>query len=399
MTAALSKFAQPFAEEDEAQLTELARGSKVLLGALKTLLLTETIPADTLWAECASAADIAQLTEQQLEKALTALTKEELVPLYALCVVLSQATEALSEKELETVWRHLSFPDSFPCAEELLYMLLRLHFVEVDTTQRSPKFVLNAMVREYVLRRLSAEDRINANTAFAIFYANQSNPSEHQLLRHQHHLIAAQLHKEAVQLAAAYAPMLMKAEKTETALQLLRAAVPLAETLNEEVELFLRHQLATGAAKLLQFETAIEQLALIATKLQKAGNTAAEYAARYQLSSALAAKGEYAAALAGFQELMQKQAAHRNLSGVASAAAQVGLVALALKEAALAVEHFYIAKQLSESLSEFEQKVSQQNWEFLKEELGEAEFEKQFLAVRARAEAFCQALRNGSMEN
>ncbi|MDW8467575.1 MAG: hypothetical protein RML35_15880 [Chloroherpetonaceae bacterium] len=390
--AALHKFSLPFAEDDEARLLELARGSKLILGALKTLLLTNSCSEVELSAECQSISDTGTLSQRLLEQALAALTKEEFTPLYALCVVLSQATEPLSEKELETVWRQLAFPASFPSAEELLYMLLPLHFIEVDTHHRAPKFRLNAAVRAEVLKRLSEEDRINANTAFAIFYSNLQNPTDSQLLKHQHHLIAAKLHKEAVQLAAAYSPALMKADKTETALQLLQAAIPLAESLSEEVALFLRHQLATGSAKLAQYEVAIEQLTVIATRLQKAGNTAAEYAARYQLNSALAAKGDYAAALTGFQELMQKQAEHKNMSGVAAAAAQVGLAALALHDAERAVEHFYIAKRLSEKLSDMEQKISEQNWSFLREELGSSTLNKHLAAVQARAEAFCRAL-------
>lgn len=208
----------------------------------------------------------------------------------------------------------------------------------------------------------------------------------------QHHLIAAGLHKEAVQLAAAYSPALMKADKTEVALTLLSAAIPLAASLNEEVELFLRHQLATGSAKLTRFDTAIAELNVIVEKLQKAGNTAAEFAARHQLNSALAAKGDYAGALAGFQDLMQKQYAHRNPSGVATAAAQIGLVALAMQNRKLAVEHFYIAKCLSEKLTEFEQKINDQNWEFLKEQIGEAEFSQYFSAIQLSVEKYCEAL-------
>jgi hypothetical protein len=126
--------------------------------------------------------------------------------------------------------------------------------------------------------------------------------------------------------------------------------------------------------------------------LQKAGNTAAEFAARHQLSSALAAKGDYASALAGFQDLMQKQYAHRNLSGVATAAAQIGLVALAMHNTKLAVEHFYIAKRLSEKLTEFEQKINNQNWEYLREQIDETEFSQHFSAIQSSADKYCDAL-------
>ncbi len=388
----LQKFLLPFSEDDERQLATLAGKSPLLLGAIKSLLLTNTVSYDDLVRELQASAESDDLTTQWLRRALSSLSTGEYVPLYALCVVLSQATEPLSEKELDTIWKSIPFPEPYPDGEDVLLMLLRLNFVELSTKSSAPKFQLHSAVKAEILRRLSPEDCTSANLAFAQLYSNQTGNDDTRVPKWQHHLIAAGLHKEAVQLAAAYSPALMKADKTEAALTLLSAAIPLAASLNEEVELFLRHQLATGSAKLMRFDTAIAELSVIVEKLQKAGNTAAEFAARHQLSSALAAKGDYASALASFQDLMQKQYAHRNPSGVATAAAQIGLVALAMQNTKLAVEHFYIAKRLSEKLTEFEQKINSQNWEFLKEQMDEAEFSQHFSAIQLSVEKYCEAL-------
>ncbi|MFN3428065.1 MAG: hypothetical protein ACK41G_10905 [Candidatus Thermochlorobacter sp.] len=389
---ALQKFSLPFAEEDEQRLLALAGDSRLLLGAIKSLLLTNALSYDDIVREFQAQQDGTDQTTLMLQQALYALSAGECAPLYALCVVLSQASEPLSEKDLSAVWQYLPFPEAGPDAEDLLLILLRLNFVEMTTKSGAPKFQLNQEVKAEVLRRLSPEDSVSANIAFVHFYSNQTGNDDERTQKWQRHLIAAGLHREAVQLAAAYAPALMKAEKTEAALALLRAAIPLANALNEEVELFLRHQLATGAAKLMRFDDAIAELSIIAEKLRQAGNTAAEFAVRHQLSSALAAKGDYANALTGFQDLMQKQYDHHNPSGVATAAAQVGLVALAMQNTKLAVEHFYIAKRLSEQLSEFEQKVNTQNWEFLREQLGEEEFLRHFSDIRLSAESYCETL-------
>lgn len=389
---ALQKFSLPFSEEDEQRLLSLAGESRLLLGAIKSLLLTNTLSYDDIEREVQTQKATTNGAATLLQRALEALSVGDYAPLYALCVVLSQAIEPLSEKDLDAVWRYLPFPETYPEAEDLLLMLLRLNFAEMTAKSGAPKFQLNEQVKTQILNRLSAEDCVSANVAFAHFYSNQTGNDDERAQKWQKHLIAAGLHREAVQLAAAYAPALIKAEKTEAALALLRTAIPLANALNEEVELFLRHQVATGSAKLTRFDDAIAELSTIAEKLRQAGNTAAEFATRHQLSSALAAKGDYASALTGFQDLMRKQYDHRNPSGVATAAAQVGLVALAMQNAKLAVEHFYIAKRLSEHLSEFEQKVNAQNWAFLREQLGEEEFSRHFSDIRLSAEAYCDAL-------
>lgn len=173
-TDTLQKFLLPFSEDDEKRLASLAGNSKLLLGAIKSLLLTNTVSYDELASELQAGAAQNELEVQLLRRALGSLSVGEYVPLYALCVVLSQATEPLSEKELDAVWKSIPFPEPYPDGEDLLLMLLRLNFVELSTKSSAPKFQLYSAVKAEILRRLSQEDCTSANLAFAQFYSNQT---------------------------------------------------------------------------------------------------------------------------------------------------------------------------------------------------------------------------------
>ncbi len=378
----------PVLSHDEEHTLIRRFGSRLAFGVARALAATEHLSLQEAEAQYAS------LNDETLSKALTTLAASaEFAPLYSLSVLMSQAIESLSEDNLNSLWRRLPFPDDYPSScDDILLALLRLGFVEPDESCSEPRYRLNERVKQIVLRYLSNADMTSANTTFASFYNDSKQPDQERVPKWHHHLIAAGLYPEATQLITAYSQAFIRANLFQTAFDMLGKTLSAATNIDQNIALFLRHQLATASIALENYPRAIEEMKIVSEAMAAAGNQAGAIATAHQLAAVYAMNGDYDLAMRGFQGVMRAHEAAKNISGVAAAAAQIGMLALTTNNAAFAVEHFYIAKRLSETLSADEKHVSEQNWAYLQEQLGADEFGRLFSSQKPSAERYCEAL-------
>ncbi|KER10297.1 MAG: hypothetical protein HY22_05270 [[Candidatus Thermochlorobacteriaceae] bacterium GBChlB] len=378
----------PALSRDEEQPLIHRFGSRLAFGAAYALAATEQLSLQEVEARYAS------LNDDTLSKALTALAASaDFAPLYSLSVLMSQATVPLSEKDLDSLWTRLPFPDSYPSScDDLLLILLRLGFVEPDESCSEPKYRLNDRVKHIVLRYLSDADMKSANMTFASFYNDSKQLDQERVPKWHHHLIAAGLYTEATQLITAYSQAFIRANLFQTAFDMLDKTLSSATNIDQNIALFLRHQLATASIALENYPRAIKEMKTVSEAMAAAGNQAGAIATAHQLAAVYAMNGDDDLAMRGFQGVMRAHEAVKNISGVAAAAAQIGMLALTMNNPALAVEHFYIAKRLSETLSADEKNISEQNWAYLQEQLGADEFGRLFSSQKLSAERYCETL-------
>ncbi len=342
--------------------------------------------------------ELAQEFEQDFESALSSLVERVLAMLlsdtppvlYATCVLLSQCDEPFSEKILDRIWKGMAWEANYPASiVPVLETLARASFVKSDASGIS----LDEHIKRSILWKLSDADKQSACVSIANYFAQCKLPDEEKIPKAHHYLKKAGLIKDALQLAIAYSTAFVKAGKFNAARHLISSELSERSSFDKELRVFLLHQLSVIDFNLQRFDDAIASIREVIKELSEGDNLAGKLAAQSQLANLYAMKGDIDAAYREFESVLKTQEQHHNFSGIVAARAQLGMLDYERKNLLQAVEHFYVARTLSQSLSDSEKQICRLNWEYLQNELGEARRDELLAAVKPHADAYIQRVR------
>ncbi len=341
--------------------------------------------------------DLAQEFERDFETALSSLTERVLQMLlsdsppvlYAACVLLSQCDEPFSEKTLDGIWKTLPWDATYPPSiSSVLPILARISFIQ----NHASGILLHERIKRSILWKLSDADKRSACVSISNYFMQSTLADEEKILKAHHYLKKGGLVKEALQLSIAYSTAFVKAGKYAAARALIADELSDAARFEKELRVFLLHQLSVIDFHLKRLDDATTSLQQVVQELSQTDNLAGKLAAQSQLANLYAMRGDLEAARREFESVLSEHEIRRNLSGIVSVCAQLGMLAVEQKNLPLAVEKFYIAKTLASTLSESEQQICRLNWEYLQSELGEARLHELLLLVKPNADAYIQRI-------
>ncbi|MCS6990094.1 MAG: hypothetical protein NZM06_11320 [Chloroherpetonaceae bacterium] len=385
--SALRSFEVDFDPDAKDLLLRFARGDRFAIG-LCTAYLSER-PDSILELQEEFERDYDGAIESLLERALRMLLSDSPPALYAACILLSQCDEPFSETTLDGIWKKMPWDESYPASVlPVLASLKRIEFVE----PKGDGLALNERVKARVLRRLSDADKQSACVTIANYFAQSSLPDHEKIPKAHHYLKKAGLAKEAAQMAIAYSTAFVKEGKFDAARELVASELADSERFERELRVFFLHQLSVIDFRLRRFEDAIASLEIVVKELAETDNVAGKLAAQSQLANLYAMTGDLNKAKTEFELVLREQERHRNLSGVAAASAQIGMIAFQERNFPLAVEKFHVACLLSERLTSEERRLYRLNWDYLKDELGEARLNEWLALVKEQSESYVNRL-------
>ncbi len=341
--------------------------------------------------------DLAQEFERDFETALSSLTERVLQMLlsdsppvlYAACVLLSQCDEPFSEKTLDGIWKTLPWDATYPPSiSSVLPILARISFIQ----NHASGILLHERIKRSILWKLSDADKRSACVSISNYFMQSTLADEEKILKAHYYLKKGGLVKEALQLSIAYSTAFVKAGKYAAARALIADELSDAARFEKELRVFLLHQLSVIDFHLKRLDDATTSLQQVVQELSQTDNLAGKLAAQSQLANLYAMRGDLEAARREFESVLSEHEIRRNLSGIVSVCAQLGMLAVEQKNLPLAVEKFYIAKTLASTLSESEQQICRLNWEYLQSELGEARLHELLLLVKPNADAYIQRI-------
>lgn len=386
--APLRTFEVDFDSDAKDLLLQFARNDSFAIG-LCTAYLSER-PDSIL--------DLAEEFERDFDSALSSLVERVLSMLlsdsppvlYATCVLLSQCDEPFSEKVLDGIWKTMPWDSSYPSSiSPVLETLARVNFVRKERSG----VILDERIKRSILWKLSEADKQSACVSISNYFAQSKLPDEEKIPTAHHYLKKAGLIKEALKLSIAYSTVFVKEGKFEAARRLISFELSDVSSFDKELRVFLLHQLSVIDFNLQRFDDAIRSIREVIKELSEGENLAGKLAAQSQLANLCAMKGDLDAAQREFESVLSEHEKHRNLSGVVSICAQLGMMAFERQNLPTAVERFYIAKVLSADLSANEKKICQLNWEYLQSELGEARLNELCALIKDKADAYIQRVK------